>query len=158
MEVKGTKITIAEDEKGAANIFNNYFCGIAGELLGETDTSLINFSNLEGQNSINVLDKIKLTKFDIISAINKLPCKNSVGPDGIKIIWLKTNSEKFADVLLPLFNKSLEKGEFPDIFKKSIVLPIFKKGNKELLSNYRPISLLSNISKIFELCVKKKDN
>ena len=49
-----------------------------------------------------------------------------------------------------IINLSLEKGIFPDLLKMAKVLPLFKKGNVEMFSNYRPISLLTCFSKIFE--------
>ena len=55
-----------------------------------------------------------------------------------------------APILTNLINKSLLKGEFPDILKIANVCPIYKKGDVDKCENYRPISLLSNVGKIFE--------
>ena len=53
-----------------------------------------------------------------------------------------------------LFNRSIEEGKFPRIWKTAHVTPIYKsKGDKSLCNNYRPISLLSCIGKVFERCV-----
>jgi hypothetical protein len=52
-----------------------------------------------------------------------------------------------------LYNKSLEEGVFPSIWKKSSVTPIFKKGNKSNVENYRPISGLVQIGKLLEKLV-----
>ena len=57
--------------------------------------------------------------------------------------------------LLNLLNLSLETGTVPTSLKTAKVIPIFKKGDKSLFDNYRPISLLPAISKIFEKCVHK---
>ena len=46
------------------------------------------------------------------------------------------------------------KGKIPNQFKESIVTPVFKSGNKPLLTNYRPISVINNFSKLFEYCLK----
>ena len=55
--------------------------------------------------------------------------------------------------LSSLFNRCLCSGTFPSEWKKANVLPIFQKGDRQLVSNYRPISLLSIVSKVFERAV-----
>jgi hypothetical protein len=60
-------------------------------------------------------------------------------------------------ILKPLaiiFNKIIELGIFPHDFKKAVVVPLFKSGDKCLPENYRPISLTLSISKILEKCFK----
>lgn len=54
-----------------------------------------------------------------------------------------------------MFNQSIEQGIFPQPLKHATVIPIYKNGPKDKLGNYRPISLLSIISKIFEKLMKK---
>lgn len=54
-----------------------------------------------------------------------------------------------------MVNLSLSQGIFPIIYKTTIVTPLFKTGEKLDVNNYRPISLTSNIAKIFEKIVKK---
>ena len=60
----------------------------------------------------------------------------------------------FAEFLSKNFNSCLETGSFPDDLKFAEVVPIYKKNNKKDKSNYRPISLLSNISKLYEKACK----
>ena len=57
-----------------------------------------------------------------------------------------------ATTLTKLYNYCIE-GTFPDILKIAEVQPIYKKGPKDICENYRPISLLSPFSKIFEKCI-----
>ena len=52
-----------------------------------------------------------------------------------------------------LFKKSIESGIFPQKWKQSNVVPVFKQGDTQIVSNYRPISLLCNLSKVFEKIV-----
>jgi hypothetical protein len=56
----------------------------------------------------------------------------------------------FAKLLTPLINRTINEGEFPVCLKKAMVIPIFKKGEKTKLDNYRPISLLPALSKVLE--------
>ena len=54
-----------------------------------------------------------------------------------------------------LFNRSLSEGLFPESWKKAIVTPLFKKGDKSLPSNYRPVCLFSSCGKILERIILK---
>src|SRR6188768_3865486 len=64
--------------------------------------------------------------------------------------------ELLADPLCYIYNLSINAGIFPDKLKIAKVIPIFKKGDKSEISNYRPISLLSVFSKVFEKIVAKR--
>ena len=59
-------------------------------------------------------------------------------------------------MLSHLINNSLLCGEFPDFMKVGKIIPIHKKGPKSQCGNYRPISLLSNLSKIFEKVIAEQ--
>ena len=63
---------------------------------------------------------------------------------------LKSISNEIVKPLTLIINQSLETGIFPNAFKTSKVIPIYKKGDKANLNNYRPFSMLPTISKIFE--------
>ena len=67
-------------------------------------------------------------------------------------------SEIFTYFLYINFNNYLESGIFPDELKLAEVVPVYKKNDKKDKSNYRPISILSNISKIYERCIQKQLN
>ena len=69
---------------------------------------------------------------------------------------LKQTKEFISKPLSDLINLSFTSGKFPTIFKCPSVTPIFKKGSKLEYSNYRPISILSNVSKIFEKLVSNR--
>ena len=69
---------------------------------------------------------------------------------------MKQLSDIIASPLAELINKSFQSGIFPDIFKIAKVIPIFKSESRVLCNNYRPISLLSNISKLIEKLMHKR--
>ena len=75
------------------------------------------------------------------------------GHNSIPIKILKLTKNDISDQLAVLFNLSFTSGFFPTILKTSKVTPIYKKDSKLKCSNYRPISLLSNIEKILERIV-----
>lgn len=63
--------------------------------------------------------------------------KQSTGPDGISAKFLKECSFILLSVMTFVFNKSLETGIFPNVWKFSFLSPTFMKGNKSLVTNYR---------------------
>ncbi|XP_055618753.1 uncharacterized protein LOC129763574 [Toxorhynchites rutilus septentrionalis] len=84
-----------------------------------------------------------------------LRLKNSIsdGPDGIPSLVIKKCIVVLFAPLATIFNISLNSGIFPEIWKFSFVFPIFKKGDKQSVSNYRGIAALCAASKLFELLV-----
>ena len=76
-------------------------------------------------------------------------CQDSDIPSGI----IKENADIFTDILHSSFNNSIYQSEFPSILKLANITPVFKKGDRNSKENYRPVSILSNISKIFERCM-----
>ena len=74
----------------------------------------------------------------------------------ISVPMLKENHDLFSNIFADLINACFQTGTFPKIFKKAIVLPLYKKDDNDILSNYRPISKLPTISKIIEKCLKSR--
>ena len=69
---------------------------------------------------------------------------------------MKENAEIFASYLCDFFNQSIENSEFPSILKNANITPVFKKGYRGSKENYRPVSILPVISKIFEKLLCKQ--
>ncbi|CAL4061285.1 unnamed protein product [Meganyctiphanes norvegica] len=82
--------------------------------------------------------------------IKNLSTSKSPGHDEITAKFLKISAKKVAPAVSDIINLSIKSGEYPEALKIAKVLPIFKKGDPSLASNYRPISVLSCINKIFE--------
>ena len=97
----------------------------------------------------------KVTKDEISSAIKTLNHKKATY---IPTKIIQQFSDIFMDFLYNNFNSCLESGIFPDELKLAEVIPVYKKNDKKDKSNYRPISILSNISKIYERCIQTQLN
>jgi Notch-like protein len=95
----------------------------------------------------NINLKSILTK-EAENIIKSLKPKNSSGYNGISSTLLKISSPFMSSPLTHICNKSLSSGIFPDHMKHAVVKPLFKKGDKPNISNYRPISILSSLSKV----------
>jgi hypothetical protein len=80
----------------------------------------------------------------------------STGIDGIPTAIMKKCEENIAPVLTKIIHQSMREGVFPDSLEISKMIPIFKGGDARHVKNYRPISLLSVVSKVFEKIVKTR--
>ena len=94
-----------------------------------------------------------ITPPEIKKYINKLPSKNSSGYDNISNKLLKQIKYSILKPLTHIFNLSITSGVFPANMKLSEIIPLYKKGSKDQMNNYRPISLLITISKLLEKCM-----
>lgn len=86
--------------------------------------------------------------------VRRLKPKLSSGFDIIPSFIVKGCSDALVPVLTYLFILSLENCIFPEKWKSAVVVPIFKSGNSSDVANYRPVSLLSSFSKLFESVVE----
>ena len=102
-----------------------------------------------------ILDQITITELDVIDILKTLDTSKASGPDLISPKMLKEASEVLAYPLAKLFNISLLFNIFPQSWKCANVTPVFKKNDPIKVDNYRPISLLSLLGKVFEKCVRK---
>jgi hypothetical protein len=140
----GNKIS---NDKQIAESFKEHFETCASNLASNLPPSRDTCDIIpQGNNwSFNTVSEIELVK--IISGLKN---KNSCGPDLLSNKMLKKEKFTFARLLKPLINDSLNDGIFPSCLKIAMVIPIFKKGNNNDMNNYRPISLLPVMSKVFE--------
>ena len=95
-------------------------------------------------------------KIEIELLISELKINKSSGPNGIPIKILHLIKSIISEPLSIIFNNSIITGKYIDKLKLASTIPIFKKGSRILVSDYRPISLLSNLNKIMEKLIFKR--
>ena len=93
---------------------------------------------------------ISITTAAITKLLNYLKPHIVTGPDGISPTVLRELSSVIAAALQKIFSKSLSFHQVPEDWKKALVTPIFKKGDKDSPANYRPISLTCICGKLLE--------
>ena len=91
----------------------------------------------------------EILKSEIVHAINHLKTGKSPGLDNIYSEYFKAGGEPLVDALHLLFNKIRSTFEVPNSFKEALLVVLFKKGSRLDCGNYRPISLLSHVYKLF---------
>ena len=103
------------------------------------------------------LHNISVTPKMVKKVITNLDLSRASGPDCIPVVVLKNCEPELSYILAELFNKSLKESCFPDCWKVSSVVPVFKNvGETSTAKNYRPVSLLSVVSKVFEKLVNNR--
>ena len=101
-----------------------------------------------------ICELVYFDRLEITKIIAKLKINSSPGSDGIPPIVIKSLKDVIAAPLAILFSLIFQFDSLPDIWKKAIVKPIFKKGNASDPNNYRPISLTLILCKMFESIMK----
>ena len=96
---------------------------------------------------------IRFTSSIVFTHLNRLSKTKSTGLDNISAKLIRECADIISDPLCDLFNKSLMSGIFPDDWKCARVIPLFKQGESLDLNNYRPISVISVVAKVFERIV-----
>ena len=144
-KINGVNIS---DKNEIAQQVNNFFVNI-GSKLAET----ISDKHQTKDRCVSTLNFVPVTCDEVISVIHKFAPKKSAGHDLISTNLLKEISPLIAEPLSLIINQSLSTGIFPSKLKIAKVIPLHKKNEKDLLDNYRPISLLPSISKVFERIV-----
>ena len=143
------------DAQSIAQNLNNFFVNVGNKqcALIEPTISPLNLLTHRNPNSV-VLEET--SPYKIFSLIAGLSSKKSSGPDDISASILKSINYPVSYALSWISNKSLSSGIYPDRLKVAKVIPLFKGGDASNPSNFRPISLLSQISKIFEKVLYEK--
>ena len=85
------------------------------------------------------MNPIKINSFGILKLLRNLNPNKAIGPDNIPGKFLKLCANEVADIYTVLFQASLDQGVVPPDWKKANIVPLFKKGDKSLPENYRPI-------------------
>ena len=103
------------------------------------------------------LHNISVTPKMVKKVIMNLDLSKASGPDCIPVVVLKKCEPELSYILAELFNKCLKESCFPDFWKVSLVVPVFKNvGERSTAKNYGPVSLLSVVSKVFEKLINNR--
>ena len=133
------------DFRKKADIFNSFFAKQCS--LINSDSSL---SSKIVKKMDNYLNSVKFSTENILHIIKKLDSNKAHGHDEISVGMLKICASSVCRPLQIIYKSCLDKGKFPQEWKKANVVPVHKKNDKQLVKNYRPISLLPICDKIFK--------
>ena len=138
------------DQKLVSKLFNNYFVNVADNLarkIPKPNTKFQDYLKNPNEHSIYLQET---TPDEVEKLISKLDSKKAADIYGISPQIIKDGGLVMVQIITLLFNMSISQGKFPDALKNAKVIPIHKGDSRLEMSNYRPISLLPMLSKIFE--------
>ena len=138
------------DDSAKASLFNQHFVSVF------TKEDLSSLPEVPPFCSGFTLDQFSVTPSEVFAEFSALNTCKACGPDGICPRLLKEGAEYLAAPLAALFNKSLAEGVLPQDWISANITPVFKKGNKHLVSNYHPISLTCILVKVLERMIFNK--
>ena len=141
---------LCTDHDKIANGFNSYFSNVASNLVKTIPQINPTFKAYLPSPSNQSIFFQPTTSSEIKNILQLMPSKFSSGLDNIPSKIIKQMPDNIIDLMCHIFNLSLSTGIFPTAFKSSKIVPIFKQGDPQSTSNYRPVSLLSGFSKILE--------
>ena len=136
---------------------NDHFVKI-GEKLNATLTTSnkLHYKNFLGKRQTTSIMLKPTDEYEIAGNIASLDIHKSSGYIDIPVTLIKESKFLIARYLANVFNECMVSGFYPDIFKIAKVIPLHKGGSTLDLCNYRPISILSPINKIFETIIHKR--
>lgn len=155
-------LAIGDEPTQSLNQVNSYFTSVGGMLANET---LFKINTTESELSVlartpnppvNSMSMVPTDPDEVKAVISGLKSHCAPGWDQVTAMLLKRCVMFLAEPIAFICNLSLETGTFPAAFKAAVVCPVFKAGDKRNPSNYRPISLLSTLSKVLEKLVKRR--
>ena len=104
----------------------------------------------KGPSQHPTMDSIRVYYKGVLKLLRDLKTHKATGPDELPAFILKTAANQLAPILTRLYQFSLDSGEAPTDWRNAHIVPVFKKGEKHLPSNYRPVSLTSIVCKVLE--------
>jgi len=141
--------------------FNSYFSSVGQNLVDDLiknnkNTNVCDFKTYCPRSIINSIFITPTDEYEILGIINKLRDSKAPGYDNIGPKLIKYIASLIIRPLTHIFNHSIMTGVVPDKLKIGKVIPVYKKGDSSLPTNYRPISLLSIFDKVLEKLMYKR--
>lgn len=135
----------------STDILNKYAAFFSQSYSNSPNDPLRNNYSYNIVNNNSVINMEAVSETEVVQAIKKIKPKMTTGPDGVPAFVIKDCAQIFAYPLSILFNLCISSSCFPSLWKRSKVCPVFKKGDKHDIANFRAISIICNFCKIFEI-------
>jgi hypothetical protein len=158
LNINGNTVSNSQD---IADHLNKFFSLVTGDNTTgfiKTDIGPLDYLQQTFHHPFPYIKFHAITSAELAKIINSLKSKGSYGYDAVSVKLLKLSSPCIISPLTYTGNKMLDSGIFPDRLKFAEIKPLCKGGDRKPPANYRPISLLTSFSKIFEKIISSRLN
>lgn len=145
------------DQKEVANCFNRFFTTVADNLIKELPVQTVLYNDKLVKEyyancgvTLGGFSFNKVNETTVYKKLTDLKCNKATGLDNIPARFIKDSANFITPVVTHILNLSIGQAKVPDELKQARVFPLFKKGSRFECNNYRPVSILSSLSKVFE--------
>ncbi|CAB4023335.1 Hypothetical predicted protein [Paramuricea clavata] len=153
LQQKGFGKTVTSTDE-LVDIFNDHFSNIGPKLAesipNDNDVSFRDFITQQKSKTKNSFSFRPVSVTLVYTLLVNLSTTKATGMDKISAKILQVAAPVIAPSLTEIFNMSIDSDQFPSDWKAARVIPLFKKGQRSMLNNYRPISILPVVSKLME--------
>ena len=151
IKLPGKTVTSADE---LVDIFNDHFSNIGPKLAesipNNNDVNFRDFITQQKSKTKNSFSFRPVSVTLVYTLLVNLSTTKATGMDKISAKILQVAAPVIAPSLTEIFNMSIDSDQFPSDWKAARVIPLFKKGQRSMLDNYRPISILPVVSKLME--------
>ena len=145
---------IEQDQHKITELFAKYFSSIAGgdcgPPIGQSDTNHCSVNKIRIRWPENEFSFRNVNRAEVLGTLEKLNPHKATGHDNISPRILRMAASEIATPLTTLYNKIISEGIWPDEWKWGEWTPVFKKDDPLVKSNYRPVTVLVSVDKVFE--------
>uniref|UniRef100_A0A1B6LG28 Reverse transcriptase domain-containing protein n=2 Tax=Graphocephala atropunctata TaxID=36148 RepID=A0A1B6LG28_9HEMI len=160
---KGSSSTYKSDDSVfSPDEFNKFFVNVTKEIKqtltsqNTTHCALDFLARRDIPENITCFSFNDISENDVLNVVKQLSNKSSKDHFGLSNRLIKDTICCYITPLTALINKCMSQGEFPNILKVTKVIPVFKKGKKDQLNNFRPIAIVPVLSKVIEIIIGKQ--
>lgn len=148
------KNVTADDPRDVCQLFSKFFESVFELNCVPANYDIDNIPNNNHTLELN-LNHIEISRESVLKELRTLDISKGPGVDNIPPVFFRSTAQTIYIPIHYLFELCLQQGVFPNIWKSARIVPVFKGGNKSSVEDYRPISILSALSKLFERLVQK---
>lgn len=149
--------TITSDPSTVSNAFNDFYSTVADDIRSKIPFTRHHFSKWLKNRNPNSFFTSPTSPLEVSEILSSLNIRKASGPNSLPYPLISAVLDKCSHILSEIINLSFSSGVYPTKLKTANVIPIFKnKGSPLDVQNFRPISLLSNIDKVFQKLMHKR--
>lgn len=151
-DMHGTTVEISQKATAAADYLAQKQWGATQEIAQEADNYYTVLRNIRN----NIYELGEITRGELKATIKRMKKRKAVGPDDTPMEFFKWLDDRSMEEIRSILNEWWEAGTFPEEKLKANIASIYKKGNPKMQENYRPISLLNSIYKLYAAILQKR--